>query len=52
MTACSIWARPAVDPELRKLRAEELIDWMVDDHFTFLGYREYKLSTIVASGYS
>jgi len=27
------------------LESQALLDWMVDQHFTFLGYREYKLST-------
>lgn len=30
------------DPELRD-ETGELLKWMADDHFTFLGYREYKL---------
>jgi glutamate dehydrogenase len=30
------------DPALRT-ETEELLKWLVDDHFTFLGYREYKL---------
>ena len=33
-----------VDPLLRT-ESQALLDWMVDEHFTFLGYREYKLST-------
>jgi glutamate dehydrogenase len=33
----------SVDPLLRS-ESRALLDWMVDDHFTFLGYREYKLS--------
>ena len=32
-----------VDPLLRS-ESEALLEWMVDDHFTFLGYREYKLT--------
>lgn len=32
-----------VDPLLRS-ESQALLDWLVDDHFTFLGYREYKLS--------
>ncbi len=32
-----------VDPLLRT-ESQALLEWMVDDHFTFLGYREYKLS--------
>jgi len=31
-----------VDPLLRT-ESQALLDWMADDHFTFLGYREYKL---------
>ena len=32
-----------VDPLLRE-ESQALLDWMVDQHFTFLGYREYKLT--------
>jgi len=31
------------DPLLRS-ESQALLDWMVDEHFTFLGYREYRLS--------
>jgi glutamate dehydrogenase len=31
------------DPLVRT-ESQALLDWMVDNHFTFLGYREYKLS--------
>ena len=31
-----------VDPLLRT-ESQALLEWMVDQHFTFLGYREYKL---------
>lgn len=31
-----------VDEELRS-ESKALLDWLADDHFTFLGYREYKL---------
>ncbi|MDJ0708737.1 MAG: NAD-glutamate dehydrogenase [Woeseiaceae bacterium] len=31
-----------VDPLLRS-ESQALLDWLADDHFTFLGYREYKL---------
>ena len=35
---------PPVDPaELTDVKA--LLEWMLDDHFTFLGYREYELHT-------
>ena len=30
------------DPALR-METDALLQWMADDHFTFLGYREYKL---------
>ena len=33
---------PGVEEELRT-ESQKLLDWMVDEHFTFLGYREYKL---------
>jgi glutamate dehydrogenase len=33
---------PPVDPELRD-EASALLRWLVDDHFVFLGYREYDL---------
>ncbi|MCP5089661.1 MAG: NAD-glutamate dehydrogenase [Gammaproteobacteria bacterium] len=32
-----------VDPLLRS-ESQALLDWLADDHFTFLGYREYSLS--------
>ena len=32
-----------VDEELRA-ESQQLLEWMVNNHFTFLGYREYKLS--------
>ncbi len=31
---------PGADEELRR-ESQELLKWMADDHFTFLGYREY-----------
>jgi glutamate dehydrogenase len=33
---------PPLDPEELR-QAGELLEWLADDHFTFLGYREYKL---------
>jgi len=33
---------PGVEDELRT-ESQELLDWMIAEHFTFLGYREYKL---------
>ena len=33
---------PPVDPE-ELAEAKALLEWIVDDHFTFLGYREYDL---------
>jgi glutamate dehydrogenase len=34
---------PRVDEELRR-ESQAFLRWLVDDHFTFLGYREYKLA--------
>ncbi|HSD68267.1 MAG TPA: NAD-glutamate dehydrogenase [Woeseiaceae bacterium] len=34
--------RHGADPELLQ-ESEALLRWMADDHFTFLGYREYRL---------
>ena len=34
-------APPADSPELRE--SLEFLRWLADDHFTFLGYREYDL---------
>jgi glutamate dehydrogenase len=33
---------PPLDQEVIK-ESRELLEWMADDHFTFLGYREYRL---------
>ena len=33
---------PPLDAEIVK-ESRELLEWMADDHFTFLGYREYEL---------
>jgi glutamate dehydrogenase len=35
---------PVSDEEVSE--AEELLRWLADDHFTFLGYREYMLDTV------
>ena len=35
---------PPVDPE-DLAEARDLLQWMHDDHFTFLGYREYEIGT-------
>jgi glutamate dehydrogenase len=32
-------------PEPDVIEGTELLDWLADDHFTFLGYREYVLET-------
>ena len=32
------------DPDLRH-ESQALLQWMADDHFTFLGFREYRLTT-------
>ncbi|MFD5581771.1 NAD-glutamate dehydrogenase [Streptomyces pseudogriseolus] len=34
---------PADLPRLQAEEARELLHWLADDHFTFLGYREYQL---------
>ena len=34
-----------VDP-IEVDEAADLLDWLADDHFTFLGYREYRLATV------
>ena len=36
---------PAVVAPEERAAAQELLRWMADDHFTFLGYREYELTT-------
>lgn len=33
---------PGADDELRR-ESKELLKWMADDHFTYLGYREYRV---------
>jgi glutamate dehydrogenase len=33
---------PPLDPEIVR-ESRELLEWMINDHFTFLGYREYEL---------
>ena len=37
-------SRPAAAPERGDAEACELLEWLADDHFTFLGYREYMLA--------
>jgi glutamate dehydrogenase len=36
---------PSGVPPAEVAEAEELLRWLADDHFTFLGYREYNLTT-------
>jgi glutamate dehydrogenase len=36
---------PPLDPE-ETTETSELLGWLADDHFTFLGYREYSLQTV------
>ncbi|MEX0975927.1 MAG: NAD-glutamate dehydrogenase [Woeseia sp.] len=36
-------APPGADVELRE-ESKSLLKWMADDHFTFLGYREYRVA--------
>ena len=42
--ACELleYGPPGVEEELRT-ESQKLLEWMIDEHFTFLGYREYKL---------
>ncbi|GAB3255435.1 NAD-glutamate dehydrogenase [Nocardioides dilutus] len=35
---------PPLDPDEVR-RARELLEWLADDHFAFLGYKEYQLET-------
>ncbi|AXK36353.1 NAD-glutamate dehydrogenase [Streptomyces armeniacus] len=45
-------AEPTAD-DLRDLEVEEareLLNWLADDHFTFLGYREYELASEPSDG--
>ncbi|HUO86404.1 MAG TPA: NAD-glutamate dehydrogenase, partial [Thermoanaerobaculia bacterium] len=36
--------RPPPLPEDELAEGREFLDWLADDHFTFLGYREYRLA--------
>src|SRR5664280_935295 len=38
-------AEPVPTPAAERDEARALLEWMADDHFTFLGYREYNLLT-------
>ena len=40
---------PPLDPEEVR-RARELLGWLADEHFTFLGYREYVLEKVEVPG--
>ncbi len=42
-TADEIAASPPLLPDAEASEAWELLRWLADDHFTFLGYREYDL---------
>ena len=42
-TADEIAANPPPVPDAEASEAWELLRWLADDHFTFLGYREYDL---------
>jgi glutamate dehydrogenase len=33
-------------PEAGRIEAQEFLRWAADDHFTFLGYREYEVATV------
>lgn len=42
---------PPVELTAEEVRqGAELLEWLVDDHFTFLGYREYRLGTAEIEG--
>ncbi|WP_341231415.1 NAD-glutamate dehydrogenase domain-containing protein, partial [Nocardioides salarius] len=42
---------PPVELTAEEVRqGAELLEWLVDDHFTFLGYREYRLETAEIEG--
>ncbi|WP_435131773.1 NAD-glutamate dehydrogenase [Actinacidiphila sp. bgisy144] len=43
-------AAPPPLPEQESSEAWELMRWLADDHFTFLGYREYELTTDTGDG--
>ncbi|MFG2196346.1 NAD-glutamate dehydrogenase [Streptomyces sp. NPDC048639] len=43
-------ARPEDLPQEEVEEARELLRWLSDDHFTFLGYREYQLTTEATNG--
>jgi glutamate dehydrogenase len=43
-TADDIAANPPPLPDAEASEAWELLRWLADDHFTFLGYREYDLA--------
>ncbi|MBT8079801.1 MAG: NAD-glutamate dehydrogenase [Gammaproteobacteria bacterium] len=44
LEASATLSRANGDAQLRR-ESEALLQWMADDHFTFLGYREYKLQS-------
>ena len=39
----SIRRRASHSPKAEEVEAGEFIEWLADNHFTFLGYREYRL---------
>jgi glutamate dehydrogenase len=39
----SLGSGPTGDDSILTKETEDLLKWMADDHFTFLGYREYRL---------
>ena len=47
--ATAVAAPGAVPPEL-VAESQALLHWLADDHFTFLGYREYVLAKVVLPG--
>lgn len=41
--AAALPSRPHPGPQHDVQETKELLEWLADDHFTFLGYREYRL---------
>jgi glutamate dehydrogenase len=39
-------SRPMPVSEAGRIEAQEFLRWAADDHFTFLGYREYEVATV------
>ncbi len=48
--AAEIVDRPMPVSEQGRLEAQEFLRWAANDHFTYLGYREYKVTSRAAKG--